>query len=71
MFQTLWNDLYLNIGPSSDTVDDFWRMIWLEKVKVIVMVTSLQDEAGQVGWLIFYPAILFIPIKNHSLVQLK
>ncbi|XP_071839887.1 uncharacterized protein [Apostichopus japonicus] len=34
-------------GPSSDTVDDFWRMIWLEKVKVIVMVTSLQDEAGQ------------------------
>jgi protein tyrosine phosphatase len=30
-------------GPLSQTVIDFWRMVWQEKVPTIVMLTSLQE----------------------------
>ena len=34
-------------GPLSNTVDDFWRMVWVFKSELIVMM-SLMYEAGKV-----------------------
>ena len=31
-------------GPKTDTVNDFWRMVWQYKVKAIVMVTGLVEK---------------------------
>ena len=36
-------------GPTRETVEDFWRMIWEQETAVIVMLTQV-DERGQVGW---------------------
>ena len=32
------------IGPLPNTVDDFWHMVWQEKVQFIVMLTNLMEE---------------------------
>ena len=33
-----WSDL-CNVGPTSKTVADFWRMVWEHKLRTIVMLT--------------------------------
>ncbi|ROT62176.1 putative receptor-type tyrosine-protein phosphatase V-like [Penaeus vannamei] len=31
-------------GPTEDTLDDFWRLVWEQKVYTIVMLTSLMEK---------------------------
>ena len=31
-------------GPMSNTVVDFWRMIWQEKAPIVVMITKLKEK---------------------------
>lgn len=40
------------IGPASNTITEFWRMIWQEKCSRIVMLTNLH-EFGVVSLLVF------------------
>ena len=35
------------VGPLSNTCADFWRMVWIEKVEAIVMLTRTV-ESGKV-----------------------
>ncbi|XP_072173083.1 receptor-type tyrosine-protein phosphatase epsilon-like [Diadema setosum] len=30
-------------GPKNNTISDFWRMVWQEKIRVIAMVTNLEE----------------------------
>lgn len=30
-------------GPTEETVNDFWRMVWQEKVSAIIMLTKTFD----------------------------
>ena len=32
------------VGPQKATIDDFWLMIWQQKVKAVVMVTNLVEN---------------------------
>ena len=34
---------YVYLGPMSNTVIDFWRMIWQERPQIIVMVTNITE----------------------------
>ena len=36
-------------GPLANTIEDFWRMIWLEEVFSVVMLTKLK-ERKEVRW---------------------
>jgi protein tyrosine phosphatase len=31
-------------GPKTNTIKDFWYMVWQEKVEIIVMVTKLEED---------------------------
>uniref|UniRef100_A0AAV2L5U6 protein-tyrosine-phosphatase n=1 Tax=Knipowitschia caucasica TaxID=637954 RepID=A0AAV2L5U6_KNICA len=31
-------------GPTVNTVGDFWRMVWLERCPIIVMITNLEEK---------------------------
>ena len=31
-------------GPMSNTVLDFWRMVWQEKAPIVVMITKLKEK---------------------------
>ncbi|XP_069969954.1 receptor-type tyrosine-protein phosphatase F [Penaeus vannamei] len=31
-------------GPTEDTLDDFWRLVWEQKVYTVVMLTSLMEK---------------------------
>ena len=38
----------LGLGPTGDTMEDFWRMVWEKDVSLIVMLTGI-IERGRVG----------------------
>ena len=31
-------------GPKKSTLKDFWKMIWYEKTKLVIMLTSIKEK---------------------------
>ena len=31
-------------GPMSNTVPDFWRLVWEQRVRVVVMITNIVEQ---------------------------
>ena len=31
-------------GPMSQTVPDFWRLVWEQRVRVVVMITNIVEQ---------------------------
>lgn len=53
-------------APKPETIDAFWRMVWEQRVAIIVKLTNL-EEHGRVKVFKFYCLILFlIPLKLIS-----
>ena len=42
----------LILGPTENSVEDFWRMIWEKKIPTIVMLTKVYE--GKVSWTLTY-----------------
>ncbi|XP_065346978.1 receptor-type tyrosine-protein phosphatase epsilon-like isoform X2 [Cloeon dipterum] len=55
-------------GPTEDTLDDFWRMVWQEKVSLIVMVTNLV-ERGKKKCEKYWPDVN--QEKRHGLISVR
>jgi len=49
-------------GPLSTTVDDFWRMVWEQRVDTIVMVTK-DVEGGKIKCHRYWPDLPGLPLK--------
>ena len=41
-------------GPSDVTIADFWRMIWQENVRTIVVVTKLKESGGKARFCVHF-----------------
>lgn len=37
-------DFICTQAPMRNTMEDFWRMVWEQNVRIIVMVTALRDR---------------------------
>ena len=55
-------------GPLMETVSDFWRMIWQENCRVIVMTTRML-ERGKVSSLSFISAAYFLTLALFPYVE--
>ncbi len=41
--------MYLYLGPTNNSIEDFWRMIWEGNIPTIVMLTRIFE--GKVRWI--------------------
>ena len=53
-------------GPMSNTIDDFWRMIWNERVSSIVMITKLV-ERNKNKCELYFPADTAIAVDYNDI----
>lgn len=57
-------------GPLPNTVGDFWRMVWEQKSKTIVMMTQL-EERGRVKCVQYWPSRDSVTYHNITITAFK
>lgn len=66
-----------HVGPKNNSLEDFWRMIWQENIRFIVMLTNVVENGKVFTFMFIYTAnkatdhLFYFHLFENKLYALK